>query len=167
MKKKKINNSYNKIIIDKNVFKGKIDYIITSFKLKPYNLKEYEAYFTLYYGQNIMYCYLQKNYQHNSYELIFHNFNEEEAFSNIKIGNDVINKADKFDNTVSMKRFLLFNPKKDDIEILNQKMSLSEYIKWLAGNSFQLSFFSIEKKLIVSQEIVEEKNESIIELIRP
>ena len=92
MKKKKINNSYHKIIIDKNVFKGKIDYIITSFKLKPYNHKEYEAYFTLYYGQNIMYCYLQKNYLHNSYELIFHNFNEEEAFSNIKIGNDVIEK---------------------------------------------------------------------------
>ena len=56
-----------------------------------------------------------------------------------------------------MKRFLLFNPKKDDIEILNQKMSLSEYIKGLAGNSFQLSFFLIKNKLIVSLEIVEEK----------
>ena len=66
-----------------------------------------------------------------------------------------------------MKRFIVINPKDDNIEVLNHKISLNEYAQDYNGNSIQLSFFSIKKKIIVSQEIVQEEYESIIDLIKP
>lgn len=169
-KEVKIASFYHIITIKKDeleIFKGKEDYIIVSFKLKLNDKEEYEAKFSFYYGKNIMYCYSKKNYKKKSYEFIFHNLNNDEKVSNIKIGNDILDLGDNSDNDFSMKRFIVINPKEDNIEVLNQKISLNEYAEDYNENSIQMSFFSIKKKIIVTQEIVQEEYESIIDLIKP
>lgn len=166
----KIASLYHIIKLEKEeleVFKGKEDYVVVSFKLKIDDKEEYEAKFSFYYGENIMYCYSKQNYKKKSYEFIFHNLNNEEKVSSIKIGNDILNQGDISDNSFSMKRFIVINPKDDNIEVLNQTISLNEYAKDYIGNSIQMSFFSIKKKIIVTQEIVQEEYESIIDLIKP
>ena len=52
------------------------------------------------------------------------------------------------------------------ISILEQDIALDEYTEGLRGNSFQMSFYSVEEKQIVVQEINKEGNETLIELLK-
>ena len=138
-KEMKVEKNYYRLKIEKQDFKGKEDYIIISFKIKPNEGEEYVANYTLYYGNNLLHCNIKKNYHNNSYEFLFMNINEK--VSSIAIGNKEIIHGDNFDDAKKMKRFSLINPSHNEVNILNQNISLTEFTKGLKGNSFQMSFF--------------------------
>ena len=164
--KREIKNENFKINLSKYFNGLDDDYIITPFKITPNDNEIYEANVTIYNGYNIMYCYLKNNYKKNTYEFVFLNFSDKEKVSKIKIGEDELIRGDRFDDTTKMVRFTLINSKYNEINLLNNKINLDDYTKKLKGNSFQISFFSIEKKEIIIKEIEIEDKESIMNIIK-
>ena len=62
----KIANLYHIIKLEKDeleLFKENEDYVVVSFKLQIDDKEKYEAKFSFYYGQNIIYCYSKKKYK--------------------------------------------------------------------------------------------------------
>ena len=142
---------HKKIAIKDDKFLFGKDVLTCEFRLyhKDNSNSKISCIFNLYYGENIAYCFLNK--QGFNFELLFL-FPDTQNLS-IKWGNDNISKCDDFE-TQERKRFLLINFPLDVISINNKYFNLKEKIpKNSKTNSFQYSFYEIETELAPLKEI--------------